>query len=1202
MAQINANITPSVFPGGPTFPAVAVDWGAAYDAEYTLIEFKLTTENDLVVNTFNIETSSHIYYMYLLKDLPKANTSYKLYLTGILEDGTKDDESTSPAYSFTSPANFGTLDRVVFNDIDNTNYIFQINFAEIVDPYWLDKLQEYKLTVSKDNFSKTIDITNGGYYSLYNICDGNISAGEYTFKIFFTMKSGSEVFTSSEVIKTQNYEKDTRVSLQITGLSISVNETDQQKCTVTYTSESTFDNTLKIYKNNVLKTSIENVTNGFTFYPHDGAYNLDGDTTYSAVLETRRVFPQYNNITETGISNTTTFFLNTWTAPIAPDGLYIDKNLILHWSKIENADEYTVNILNNLYTTIDNYKDLNETFLKDYIGKVEITVTATNGAGSSTSIPFYYTNRPSTVTGIQCLHLDRENKQVIFSWTPQLQYTTEVKYSIYLNNLLLASNLSNASYTFDYTNFFKDGGRYVISVDAIVNNIGTQPMGSLIYTYKEINVEKDAIKKAKIKKTDGSETPEYPISVDAENVIVEYDDGTLENVKVVLEDKAEREFYQDDKISIGHNSSIKQNSYTVAVGQQVVAGGANSIAIGDAAHADGLNSSSFGNGTYANAECSHAEGQGTAVYPEANYSHAEGYATRVSGVAAHAEGSQTNAMTNYSHAEGTETVTSGVAAHAEGIHTVADGEGSHAEGYWTAAYGVNSHAEGESVLNAGGTDHANALKAEGRASHAEGRATIASGNYSHAEGSAGTISGYGQNGVYYTTIVETTASGEGSHAEGIGSKASGTGAHAEGIIDTFTSSSKQTLASGTGAHAEGGATQADGKCSHAEGGYTTTTGKYSHAEGWYGLASGDYAHVEGAGAILYLNPVNGIPNSGAPTYISNIASGKAAHAEGCAVAASGNYSHVGGYRSQATGEYSFAHGNGAVASRAGSVAFGNYPKSTAGEDIFVIGVGNSDSDRKNAMAVSHNTSTGTCNLYLDHGGLTSYTGVNAQTESGVGAFKSLSVCQIFQDAPVGVCNITSGVWGTSAGGGTSYAISVPALISAGRIRALGYDQSGTDYAEYIYPWYDNNENNEDRTGYFVTAKNNLLYKANSIDSILGITSETYGTIGTSEIDGEWKGKYKKDELGRIIIDNNGNRVLNEYYDSSQQYILREYRKEWSAIGLLGQIYVRDDGTCKVGEYCKCANGGIATLAEKQNFNTWLVLERISDNTIKILFK
>lgn len=832
MAQINANITQSVFPEGPTFPAVTVDWGAAYDAEYTLIEFKLTTENDVVVNTFNIETSTHIYYMYLLKDLPKANTSYKLYLTGILEDGTRDDESTSQAYSFTSPSKFGTLDGVVFNDINNPNYIFKTEFAEIEDPYWLDKLQEYKLTVSKDNFSKTIDIVNGGYYSLYNICDGNISAGEYTFKIFFTMKSGSEIFTSSEVIKTQNYEEDTRVSLQTTGLSISVNETDQQKCTVTYTSGSTFDNTLKIYKNNVLKTSIENITNGFTFYPHDGAYNLDGGTTYSAVLETRRVFPQYNNITEIGISNTTTFFLNTWTAPVAPGVLYIDKDLILHWNKIENADEYTVNILSNPYTTTINYKDLKDTFLKDYIGKVEITVTATNGAGSSTSVPFYYTNRPSTVTGIQCLNLDRENKQVTFSWTPQLQYSTEVKYSIYLNNLLLASNLSKASYTFDYTNFFKDGRRYVISVDVIVNNIGTQPMGSLTYTYKEIDVEKDTIKKAKIKKTDGSETPEYPISVDAENVIVKYDDGTSENVKVVLEDKAEREFYQDDKINIGHNPSLKQNSYTIAAGPQTAATGANSIAIGDATHAEGLNSSSFGNGTYAMAEGSHAEGQGTRTTENAKYAHAEGWATKARGVAAHVEGYDNDAATDYSHAEGTETVTSGVAAHAEGIHTVANGEGSHAEGYWTAAYGINSHAEGESILNAGETEITSPLKAEGKASHAEGRATIASGNYSHAEGNS------------------TNATSIGAHAEGYNSSATNSNAHAEGM---------HTVASGPASHAEGGYNTAKGVASHAEGGCissslggiapagNTVSGSSSHVGGVYNDVASSYSFAHGYG-------------------------------------------------------------------------------------------------------------------------------------------------------------------------------------------------------------------------------------------------------------------------------------------------------------------------------------------------------------------
>ena len=888
MAQINANITQSVFPEGPTFPAVAVDWGAAYDAEYTLIEFKLTTENDVVVNTFNIETSTHIYNMYMLKDLPKANTSYKLYLTGILEGGTRDDESTSQAYSFTSPSKFGTLDGVVFNDIDNANYIFKTDFAEITDPYWLDKLQGYKLTVSKDNFSKTIDITNGGYYSLYNICDGNISAGEYTFKIFFTMKSGSEIFKSSEVIKTQNYKKDTRVSLQITGLSISVNETDQQKCTVTYTSESTFDNTLKIYKNNVLKTSIENITNGFTFYPHDGAYNLDGDTTYSAVLEIRRVFPEYNNITETGISNTTTFFLNTWTAPVAPDGLYIDKDLILHWGKIENADEYTVNILSNPYTTTTNYKDLKDTFLKDYIGKVEITVTATNGAGSSTSVPFYYTNRPSTVTGIQCLNLDRENKQVTFSWTPQLQYSTEVKYSIYLNNLLLASNLSKASYTFDYTNFFKDGGRYVISVDAIVNGIGTQPIGSLTYTYKEIDVEKDAIKKAKIKKTDGSETPEYPISVDAENVIVEYDDGTSENVKVVLEDKAEREFYQDDKINIGHSSSTKQNSYTIAVGQQVVVGGANSIAVGNAAHAEGLNSSSFGNGTYAKAESSHVEGQGTSTTENAKYAHAEGWATKARGVAAHTEGYDNNAATDYSHAEGTETVTSGVAAHAEGIHTVADGEGSHAEGYWTAAYGINSHAEGESILNAGETEISRPLKAEGKASHAEGRATIASGNFSHAEGSV------------------TIANGHVSHAEGYDSRAT---------IDY--------------SHAEGMHTVANGLASHVEGGYNTAKGVVSHAEGGNNTAKGVASHAEGG--CIFTSP-GGIYPAGNTV--------------------SGSSSHVGGVYNDVASSYSFAHGYGLkTMGNIAQAAFGRY-NDTKGTALFCVGNGNSNDNRKNAFLIT----------------------------------------------------------------------------------------------------------------------------------------------------------------------------------------------------------------------------------------------------------
>lgn len=94
-------------------------------------------------------------------------------------------------------------------------------------------------------------------------------------------------------------------------------------------------------------------------------------------------------------------------------------------------------------------------------------------------------------------------------------------------------------------------------------------------------------------------------------------------------------------------------------------------------------------------------------------------------------------------------------------------------------------------------------------------------------------------------------------------------------------------ASGRYAHAEGWSTTASGIAAHAEGRYTTASGNYAHAEGWYTTAHGNYAHAEGH---------------------NTIASMTAAHAEG----------------------------------------FCNFDDSDA---IHMVGIGTSDSDRKNAHVI-----------------------------------------------------------------------------------------------------------------------------------------------------------------------------------------------------------------------------------------------------------
>lgn len=218
---------------------------------------------------------------------------------------------------------------------------------------------------------------------------------------------------------------------------------------------------------------------------------------------------------------------------------------------------------------------------------------------------------------------------------------------------------------------------------------------------------------------------------------------------------------------------------------------------------------------------------------------------------------------------------------------------------------------------------------------------------------------------------------------------------------------------------------------------------------------------------------------------------------------------------------------------------------------------------------------------------------------------------------------------------------------------------GADYAEF-FEWSDGNLLNEDRCGLFVTFDFNKEYKyansqelphikpANEGDYILGVISGNPSFVGNS--DEEWKKRWLYDDFDRPIMetiqvpitklqevetgeyrteieyDENDNeievkipitetkeietgeyrteivQVQNPDYNPSETYVNRKNRKEWETTGMLGVLSVRDDGTCQVGKFCKCGQNGVATLAEERGIDTFLVLKRVNDNIIKIIFK
>lgn len=189
-----------------------------------------------------------------------------------------------------------------------------------------------------------------------------------------------------------------------------------------------------------------------------------------------------------------------------------------------------------------------------------------------------------------------------------------------------------------------------------------------------------------------------------------------------------------------------------------------------------------------------------------------------------------------------------------------------------------------------------------------------------------------------------------------------------------------------------------------------------------------------------------------------------------------------------------------------------------------------------------------------------------------------------------------------------------------------------DYAEY-FEWIDKNPDNEDRVGYFVTLDGNEIRIANDEDDyILGVVSGEPFVLGNGDCD-VWNGMHLRDKFRRTIyepaplveevideeghptgefkevFDEEGNPVyqgtrpvLNPNYDHTKPYTNRADRPEWSAVGMLGVLPVRHDGTAKVNGYVTVNKDGIATACEKSHENSYRVIHENADDVVEIIFR
>ena len=344
--------------------------------------------------------------------------------------------------------------------------------------------------------------------------------------------------------------------------------------------------------------------------------------------------------------------------------------------------------------------------------------------------------------------------------------------------------------------------------------------------------------------------------------------------------------------------------------------------------------------------------------------------------------------------------------------------------------------------------------------------------------------------------------------------------------------------------ASGYATQARGNYSQSRGWWTIADGQCSIAEGLLSRTEGHFCHAEGTRTRA---TVNNAHSEGDLTQ----ATGRQAHAEGAQTTSSANCSHSEGYVSISSGIASHAEGYGTIAAGQGQTAMGKYNISDKSNRL-IVGIGSSDSNRKNGFTVSSSgagwfagtvTSTG-----ADYAEYFEWADGNPAGEDRVGLIVALDGDKI--RIAVAGDDIVGVVSGTAMVLGDNYEYEWKQKYLTDQFGRIIYDEPVEEFIEYI----DYVDPNDEST--WVTVKESTGFHV-----------------------------YAK---------------LNPDYDPSQEYVNRANRPEWDTVGMLGKLHVRDDGSCKVNEYATVGDNGVATASsEKTNMR---VMKRISDDIILVLLK
>lgn len=354
-------------------------------------------------------------------------------------------------------------------------------------------------------------------------------------------------------------------------------------------------------------------------------------------------------------------------------------------------------------------------------------------------------------------------------------------------------------------------------------------------------------------------------------------------------------------------------------------------------------------------------------------------------------------------------------------------------------------------------------------------------------------------------------------------------------------------------------------------------------------------------------------------------SGNYSFAEGYEAISRGSFSHAEGYITRAYESGSHAEGYQTSARNIASHASGKLNKemtnggahNTQVGDVFVIGNGTSETARSNALRVTYAGDVKGTKAFQSSGAdyaeyIKPWWDGNIYNEDRVGYFVTVKDGLLYK-ANEGdyIYGITSGNPSIVGNADEDYywryerdefnriiMEDVPEMkIKTETIKVL-MPKYETKIVGYIQPDDEDWEPDYDEDG------NPIPNKEYGEVEVL----DEYGNPVMEEVEDirpvkdKQTGEYIMEETGNII--KNARMKLAEGYDPSLQdtYIERKDRKEWDYVGMLGVLPVRDDGTCVPGQFCKCGQGGIATLAQSRGFDTYMVIERISDTIISVILK